>query len=558
LCILPDDRIVVCDGDVTARAASLTGAMRARAPARYFNATSVSVRGNVASHNPNTSEWTLEVDWSGAFPLYLVARDGDVIFSSHLRPLARSIGAEPDSAGWLSFLREGAIAGGRSFFRGVKRLNAGEVLEWNSITGAIHKSNQSSLWISAGHDSEGDGRRTGALSDRLTRSVQETLAGSVRPALMMSGGWDSRTLAGIISAQGKPSDVVAWCHGDLASRELRIAEEVTARCGFTFHGVALAPSIFDLGSLQSDFLRTENVVFPHWHAAGRRLKELGVDVVIAGVFGEILGGHYGSAMVLPGLKKVRAVLTSILGMGAGSKLVPELDHMSRLLAPGIVRRPWYLTEAAWEGGDRLAAVLRDDVRSDLSDLLGRGIHLTEPLIEAYLTQGRAAQYIAPQLLSCRGSTDVGIPFIDRQLLELASSTPMHLKIHNRVNRAILAMKYPSLLEVPLAATLVSAGSPILLREASRWVRRSIEQRKWRQHFQERTVHPPPRYAWANFEFVRDTRCLEPVAEDLRSPIWDRGAILARLTELHNGHWKHPAHPLVDMLMKIYTVDLMLR
>ena len=517
-------------------------------------------RCNVATLNPATGEWTLRVDWSGAFPLYLACIDEDVFFSSHLRPLARCIRANADTVGCLWFLREGAISGRRSFYEGIQRLDAGDVVTWGGSCRSVRIDNASTLWTEAGKLGVDNDRLLDALTGRLAVAVADTFGNSVQPALMVSGGWDSRTLAAFASTRAIDPPVLAYSHGDLGSRELRISKEVAAHCGLPFVSGSLDPSMFDLAALSEGFASTENVVFPHWHAAGRRLNAMGVDVVAAGIFGEVLGGHYGSAMVLPGLKKVRAVLGAVLGwrLPDGGLAADSIERLTQLFAPTTLKRPWYAAELWWPDSAQLAQQLREDTRQDLRALIARGVQRTDQLIEAYITQRRAAHYIAAQLLSCRAVMDIGIPFIDRELLIRASSLPLHTKIHNRLNREILASTKRDLLDIPLAATLVSAGAPILAREASRWMRRNLENRAWRRHFESGGSTAPPRFAWANFEFVRSSRCLEPIADDLRLPMWDRGAIAGKLKELATAGWDRPAHPLVDMLMKIYTVDLMLR
>jgi hypothetical protein len=398
------------------------------------------------------------------------------------------------------------------------------------------------------------------LIDRLSVAVGQTFEASARPALMMSGGWDSRTLAAIASIRTDIPTPLAYSHGDTGSRELRISGEVAARCGMPFMAGPLDASIFEIDALRVGFARTENVVFPHWHAAGRRLDAKGIDVVAAGIFGEVLGGHYGSGMILHGLKKVRAVLGAVLGLGLpdGGLASESLDRLTQLFAPKALRRPWYAADSWWPGGALLVSQLRGDVHRDLERLIERGVRKTDHLVEAYITQRRAAHYIAAQLLSCRAVIDVGMPFIDRELLLRASTLPLHAKIHNRLNRGIVASTRASLLDLPLAATFVDAGAPILAREASRWIRREMEDRAWKRHFASGGRVGPPRYAWANFEFVRSARCLEPIAEDLRLPIWDRTEIARQLEILAASGWNRPAHPMVDMMMKIYTVDLMLR
>ena len=52
---------------------------------------------------------------------------------------------------------------------------------------------------------------------------------------------------------------------------------------------------------------TENVVFPHWHTAGERAKDLNIQQITAGVYGEAFGGHYGPPWMLHGTKKMISI-----------------------------------------------------------------------------------------------------------------------------------------------------------------------------------------------------------------------------------------------------------
>ena len=551
-------RITAWDGDARGRAAAV-GAIES---GHGMGVVELAADGcNTASLDPATASWVLRVDWSGAFPLYFTSvADGTVLFGSHLRPIAMVVAAEPDPVACLWFLREGVIHGRRSFFKGISRLDGGDVVRWSQVKPGPVVTNESALWTPPPDETEEGPVSPSDLGRMLSVATRETHRQASQPALMMSGGWDSRTIAGVVAADPVGVKLQAYFHGDAESRERKIAEEVALNCNFPFIVGTLDASIFDPGFLRLGFDRTENVVFPHWHMAGRRLHASGVDVVSAGIFGEVLGGHYGSAMVLPGSRKAWAVLGALLGRGGpgGGRASAHRDQVVSLFSPWRLTRPWYMAETSWPGANTTLGAMKNDVETGLDAIVQRGVRGTDELIEAYITERRAAQYISAQLLSCRAVLDVGMPFIHRALLLRASRVPLSTKIHNRLNRDILAGTRPDLLAIPLAATLVKAGAPILAREASRWVRKVIEERAWRRHFESAGANPAPRYAWANFEFVRTSRCLLPIAEDLSAGLWDRVEIFRRLTDLEAGGWNRPAHPMVDMLMKIYTVDLMLR
>src|SRR5690606_31186720 len=134
---------------------------------------------------------------------------------------------------------------------------------------------------------------------RLASAVQASCADERRGAVMMSGGWDSRTLLAAVRVSCL-ANTIGYTHGDLDSRELDLAERVTARAGVAWHGEPIDARVFEPAALHSQFQRTESVMFPHWAHSGRVLAQSGNSFVASGVYGEVLGGHYGRAMLLGG------------------------------------------------------------------------------------------------------------------------------------------------------------------------------------------------------------------------------------------------------------------
>jgi len=181
----------------------------------------------------------------------------------------------------------------------------------------------------------------------------------------------------------------------------------------------------------------------------------------------------------------------------------------------------------------------------------------DELVEAFVTEQRGTQYINAQILSCRANLDVTMPYTDRALLALSTRIPVKTKIHNTLNRAMLARHVPGLLRFPCSATLVPARAPVVAQELSRLVRRKLDDSRWRLYFSSRGRLPQPRLGWGNFEFLRTGRVLNALADDLRADVWDRRAIRDRIAAVTPLESRGSVHRLSFQLMRIYAVDRML-
>ena len=372
-------------------------------------------------------------------------------------------------------------------------------------------------------------------------------------ALMMSGGWDSRTLLAGASAVGV--EPRCYSHGDLRSRELALVERICRETGRPCHLEPIDAEVLDPEVLRSSFSRTENVVFPHWHRAGTVLKARGADCVAAGVLGEVLGGHYGPATVARGLGKVLSV---------GRMLITSTYHPDPNIAPVDYLRfrnvgaQWYLKSEYQTAIDSPTERMTEDVERALGRLRARGVEGTMAQIEAFITEHRGVQYINQQLLSCRAFMDVALPFAGGELYQLSTEIPLPVKVHNTLNRRMLAQHAPQLLAFPMAATLLPASSPMLLQEVSRAVRKLWEEGGLHLHARTRGLLPRVRLGWVNFDFLRRGPGVQHVIEDLRADAWDREEIQRRVDLCLRSADPTILHPLYDQLGKIYTVDLMLR
>jgi hypothetical protein len=508
--------------------------------------------GNAALLDLRSRSISLAVDPSGAFPLYYVERGGGLLFGSLLRPLALAISASRDDLAVLEFLRQAYTVDGKTVYSGIRRLLPGQALTYRpGSTLRLHE--RSTAW--AGRDDLAPDEAVDRAWDGLAAAVRRGRPAD-SSALMMSGGWDSRTLLAAMDAAG--SGIMCYSHGDTASRELRLVRRLSDTVGVRCRLEPIDDRALDPDHLRRGFERTENVIFPHWHRAGQLLADEGITCIAAGVFGEILGGHYGPAMVAGTVGKARSIAGSLLGRGVRRSASSGPSAREYLRTPRFGRH-WYLAEQYETAIEAPHERMDAAVDSALRRLEARGAREPVALVEAFVSEHRGTQYINAQLLSCRAATDVSLPFAGGELFSFSTRVPLDAKIHNTLNRRMLARYAPALLRVPMAATLVPARYPLFAQEASRVVRKVFELSATSLHRATGGVIPSPRLTWANFEFLRDGQSLLGIVEDLHSEIWDRDAMRHQIAALEaQPRAAFRPGPMLDQLSKVYTIDLTMR
>lgn len=548
---LRDDgnRCVAIDGEWSLYRELSAGARLFELDDRVLRPATPSV-GNLARIDPAANVAHLATDASGTFPLYYAEYQGGLLFSSLLKPLAMTIGARPNELAILEFLRQAFTVGTKTLYSGVHRLLAGQALRFGADR-AIRIYELSTVWSDVEPVDDGDAADVAwsGLTRALTRSIPDR-----GTSLMMSGGWDSRTLlAGCVAVD---RTVSGYSHGDVQSRELRIVGEL---CRSTNVPIRLEPideRVLDLDMLRAGFGRTENVVFPHWHRAGVVQAADGIACVTAGVFGEILGGHYGPSMIARNGSKILAIGSLLAGV-RNPKPLRNIVPRDFLSVPGFGRH-WYLDREFESAIDTPRERMNADIETALARLEMRGVRSPVAAIEAFISEHRGAQYINAQLLSCRARTDIAVPFAGGEILPFSARLGLADKIHNNVNRAMLRQNGRPLLQSPMAATLVPASWPLVLQESSRLTRKLYEEVRLVLHDRNPRRFPPPRLGWVEFGFLREGPALRDLANSLESRIWDRGAIDRLVASILQNTANPSLHPLYDQLSKVHTVDLMLR
>lgn len=200
----------------------------ALAPSGLAAAGSADPRGAEGAHATVLLEQdgglTVSTDGVALVPVFWWAGSGVLVASTHLATLV-SLGAPavPDEVGAVEYLTFHHPLGTRTLLAGCRMLEAGAVLRW--ADGRVDVRRRPALFdLSAAPAARPDDAVLADVADTWTDVVADTVDGGGRVGIGLSGGMDSRTIAGAAAQQGRR--VLTFTYGDSRSAETRVAARV--------------------------------------------------------------------------------------------------------------------------------------------------------------------------------------------------------------------------------------------------------------------------------------------------------------------------------------------
>jgi hypothetical protein len=511
-------------------------------------------RGNAIVLPKRETLVTVLTDRLGSYPIFYCSVSGGTgwCYSSDYRVVRGLVDGEVDVPSLYYFLAKNFSFSHRTVVTGVAQFRPDEIHELDVAfsSPALARSVRRSPWA-------------GWREDRSARQVLPNVVEALRTEcarlqggqLMFSAGWDSRILLGGALAAGVGSNVLCYSHGDTKSREIVIADSICRDHGVPRYTVELSELRINLDLMQECLEASSHCIFPHWRRAAQHARDSGHASLSAGIFGEILGGHFTIPSYAKGkYRKASLVLRYLLlpePMRQASKDA-IIDAAFQLQWRDRYVEWWcFKPEMRLDLRESITTRLKSDFREELERLYSTGADSYESLVEAFQVLHHGRHYSNAQLTSAREVIPVINPFTNPDVLDAALTLSTGKRVNDRFDRQLLKDLAPQLLEYPMAATLVKAKRPILMQEASRALRQQIDKVRWRRYRgPQRDGGKNPNLGWSNFEFVRGTSLLHDVIDSLHSDIWDR-------PNMHSTVSNHPMtniHPLYDMLCKIKTAD----
>lgn len=175
-------------------------------------------------------------DLLGFFPIYYAVRDGVLLVGTSPRLFREHPKFPPrlDPAGLIGLLLTHAPLGGRALLDGVRRLAPGHVLTWRRGADAMEV-RQYAIPDAPRSDDRTPRSAVGELDAVLDRTIGRHLLGDDAPGMLLSGGRDSRLVAGYLHRHtGRAHALTLGAETDY---EMKCATAVARALGFAHRTV---------------------------------------------------------------------------------------------------------------------------------------------------------------------------------------------------------------------------------------------------------------------------------------------------------------------------------
>jgi asparagine synthase (glutamine-hydrolysing) len=420
-------------------------------------------------------------DRFGIKPLYWSAENGELLFASELRAFPRG---EVDLDALEAFLAFNAVPHPLSIFRGVGKLEPGDLLVWEDGRVRIERFARPAPAPEDGLRRESAEELAAELCDRLRDSVRAHLVSDVPVGVLLSGGVDSGLLAAL-AAQETSAPVRTFSIGfeEGSFDETADARLVAERYGTEHHELVLRPDAAQLlPALAEAFDEpfADSSALPTYLVSELAARD--VKVALSGEGGdELFAGYYTYAADLLALR------TAPLARLA-RPLVERLPSSDRRLsfdykAKRFVRAahlPPLERHHGWKeifSADARAELTGRSTSFDPVDLLrGRfaetdGAELLARLQDVDLGVLMVAdQLTKTDRASMAHSLEARVPFCDPAVAELALALPRRLRVRGLAKKVLLRKAAEPL----LPAEIVRGKKRGFSIPAAAWLRGELE------------------------------------------------------------------------------------
>jgi asparagine synthase (glutamine-hydrolysing) len=420
-------------------------------------------------------------DRFGIKPLYWSAENGELLFASELRAFPRG---EVDLDALEAFLAFNAVPHPLSIFRGVGKLEPGDLLVWEDGRVRIERFARPAPAPEDGLRRESAEELAAELRDRLRDSVRAHLVSDVPVGVLLSGGVDSGLLAAL-AAQETSAPVRTFSIGfeEGSFDETADARLVAERYGTEHHELVVRPDAAQLlPALAEAFDEpfADSSALPTYLVSELAARD--VKVALSGEGGdELFAGYYTYAADLLALR------TAPLARLA-RPLVERLPSSDRRLsfdykAKRFVRAahlPPLERHHGWKeifSADARAELTGRSTSFDPVDLLrGRfaetdGAELLARLQDVDLGVLMVAdQLTKTDRASMAHSLEARVPFCDPAVAELALALPRRLRVRGLAKKVLLRKAAEPL----LPAEIVRGKKRGFSIPAAAWLRGELE------------------------------------------------------------------------------------
>lgn len=473
---------------------------------------------------------TVRSDLAGAEPIYYRKSLSTILLSNRLDNL---IGAN-DDPNWDAihcYLSFGYTLGESSFFEKISQTLPNQMLEVDTETLEITKQVSDATPQTLNAETLRSNGRTFA---KLLSDIMQTYSPM---ALMMSAGWDSRTLL----APRKSPITAAYTHGDLSSRECSIAKKLSGAVRTDHYFKDVEGMVIDTKLLDEMLLLHGHCLFPIWHLSSKLISQQLCLPITSGVIGARLGGHNGFPSVGTRFQKTFNSL-HLMSPKIVSKEKIINDFKKYATAP---KSFWFTSDKGNKIFSRTVIRLNKYMHETIDNYLEETDDFSFAL-EKFNYDHVSRQYMMKQPSMAKPFQGYYSPLSHPELLKLVYNIPFNQRIQNRLTKCVISELNTDLLEFPMAATLVKSKRPILIQEFSRILRILFEKTFYNLNKKR------PNLGWFNYEHLYSNDFFATTINSLKSDIWSKERMLISISS--NQENDIDAGSTMDMVSKIKTID----
>lgn len=398
-------------------------------------------------------------DRFGANRHYLLKRPGALHIACEVKALAPHLDRiEVDPAGLASMLSFGFHLGDLTLLSGVKCLPNARDIQYRAGTDALTIGSYWSYPYGEQEPWEGTEAELGeALHDHLTRAFKRRMNGVDKVLLPISGGLDSRTMAGLLASSGFPGEVLAYSYGQASSRDVRYGRAIARKLGYR-HVTIPTPDDFITRHLKE----AAWVFDAEWSAElnwGPRFSHLHPSLgdtkghlVLSGMFGDLIlgeGAFVGKYRRLCGDEPQ-----------ATDRLMEAFFECNQEYRPLTETCALFEEPAADEAHERLQEIVRNTLLPLSSQRPFFALNRSEFL-------NRQRRHTATVAQSVEYDRKVITPFLDRDVVDFATKIPYEHLCGKILYKHMIRDHLPTVAAIPYGKTaLPLSRAPI--RAALQW------------------------------------------------------------------------------------------
>ncbi|MGW8375283.1 asparagine synthase (glutamine-hydrolyzing) [Streptomyces sp. ODS28] len=413
-----------------------------------------------------TGDLVLARDQLGIKPLFLLRRDGGLVFASELKALAAVTSLEPDPAALVASLLYYWVPDSRCAYREAEKLPPGSWARFRA-DGSVQRGR---YWNLKDIAAEGQERaRSGERPDLaavIEESTRRHMLADVPVATFLSGGLDSSYLTAL-AARHQPG-ISAYTIGFRAEDakfeampdDLRYARQVARRYGVDLREIEIAPNVLDLLP-QMTYSLDEPIGDPaaiNTFLICSAAREAGVKVMLSGMGAdELFAGYRKHLANLIALRYQRVPRPVRHGLSAAVDRLPVASARRGYRSVRFAKRFLSFADLPEETAFRrsytmydrneLLALIDPDLAGTVDDVLGEHADVYEDnALDDFVNRmclGDARMFLPGLNLaytdrsSMAASTEVRVPYVDVEVVKAAFAVPGDRKIVGRQGKAVL-------------------------------------------------------------------------------------------------------------------------